>query len=72
MATGPEVVMHGMGLHSSPEADTAEQEGDTFEETEMTPEEMSETQPTCQSLRPQGKKASKKKGGSSKNDTLNI
>ena len=34
VATGPEVVMQGMDLHSSPEADTAEQEGDTFEDTE--------------------------------------
>ena len=57
-----------MSLHSSPESDTAEQEDNTFEETEGTPEEMPETQPTRQSLRPQGKKASKKKGSSSKND----
>lgn len=68
MATGPEVVMHGMGLHSSPEADTAEQEANTFEDTEGMPEQVPETQPTRQSLRPQGKKASKKKGSSSKND----
>ncbi|TQE14310.1 hypothetical protein C1H46_000229 [Malus baccata] len=44
------------------------QEGDTFEDTEGTPEEVLETQLTRQSLRPQGKKASKKKGSSSKND----
>ncbi|KAM0959258.1 hypothetical protein EV1_024250 [Malus domestica] len=68
VATGPEVVMHGMGLHSSPEAYTAEQEANTFEDTKGTPEQVPETQPTRQSLRPQGKKASKKKGSSSKND----
>ncbi|KAM1866698.1 hypothetical protein ACFX13_009515 [Malus domestica] len=47
--------MYGMGLHSSPEADTAEQEDNTFEETEGALEEVPETQPTHQSLRPQGK-----------------
>ncbi|KAM2654775.1 hypothetical protein EV2_026247 [Malus domestica] len=60
--------MHDMGLHSSPEVDTTEQEDDTFEETEGTPEEVLETQPIRQFLRPQGNKASKKKGSSSKND----
>ncbi|KAM1903595.1 hypothetical protein ACFX13_041089 [Malus domestica] len=53
--------MHGMGLHSSPEPDTAEQEADTFQDTEGMSEQVPETQPTRQSLRPQGKKASKKK-----------
>ncbi|KAM1720673.1 hypothetical protein COP1_022377 [Malus domestica] len=60
--------MHGVGLHSSPEPDTAEQEADTFQDTEGTPKQVPETQPTRHSLRPQGKKASKKKGSSSKND----
>ena len=60
--------MHSVGLHSSPEPNTAEQEPDTFEDTEGTPEQVPETQPTRHSLRPQGKKASKKKGSSSKND----
>ncbi|CAN6690933.1 unnamed protein product [Malus baccata var. baccata] len=60
--------MHGIDLQSSPESDMAEQEADTFEDTEWTPEQVSETQPTRQSLKPQGKKASKKKGSSSKND----
>ncbi|XP_050117217.1 uncharacterized protein LOC126594971 [Malus sylvestris] len=68
VATGPEVVMHGMGLHSSPEPDMAKQEADTFQDTEGMPEQVPETQPTRQSLRPVGKKASKKKGSSSKND----
>ncbi|KAM1715541.1 hypothetical protein ACFX13_023657 [Malus domestica] len=40
VATGPEVVMHGMGLHSSPEPDMAEQEADTFQDTEGTPEQV--------------------------------
>ncbi|KAM1654258.1 hypothetical protein EV2_006810 [Malus domestica] len=43
VAIGPEVVMHDMGLHSLPEVDTAEQEGDTFEDTEGTLEEVPET-----------------------------
>jgi len=43
VATGPEVVMHEIGLHSSPEADTTEQEGDTFEKTKGTPEEVPDT-----------------------------
>ncbi|KAM1609381.1 hypothetical protein ACFXTN_019934 [Malus domestica] len=60
--------MHSMGLHSSPEPDMAEQEADTFQDTEGTPEQVLETQPTLQSLRTQGKKASKKKGSSSKNN----
>ena len=60
--------MHSVGLHSSPEPDTAEQEADTFEDTEGMLEQVLETQPTCHSLRPQGKKSSKKKGSSSKND----
>ncbi|KAM1921199.1 hypothetical protein ACFX15_024903 [Malus domestica] len=60
--------MHSIGLHSAPEPDTAEQEADTFQDTEWTPEQVPETQPTRQSFRPQGKKASKKKGSSSKND----
>ncbi|KAM1144213.1 hypothetical protein ACFX2B_032652 [Malus domestica] len=54
VSTGPEVVMHNMSLHSSPEPNTTEQEGDTFENKEVTPEEVPETQPTHQSLRPQG------------------
>ena len=66
--TGPELVMHSVGLHSSPEPDTAQQEADTFEDTEEAPEQVPETQPTRHSLRPQGKKASKKKGSSSRND----
>ncbi|KAM1055812.1 hypothetical protein ACFX2A_029960 [Malus domestica] len=53
--------MHGMGLHSSPEPDMTEQEANTFQDTEGTPEQVPETQPTRQSLRPLGKKASKKK-----------
>ncbi|XP_050119382.1 uncharacterized protein LOC126596760 [Malus sylvestris] len=40
VATGPEVVMHGMGLHSSPEPDMAEQEADTFQDTEGTAEQL--------------------------------
>ncbi|KAM1080183.1 hypothetical protein ACFX2B_014663 [Malus domestica] len=60
--------MHGVPLHNSPKADTVEQEDDTFEETEGTLEEVPETQPTRRSLRPQGKKAAKKKRSSSKND----
>ncbi|XP_050150723.1 uncharacterized protein LOC126625704 [Malus sylvestris] len=58
---GPEVVMHDIPLHNSPEAHSVEQEDNTFEETEWMPEEVPETQPTRWSLRPQGKKAAKKK-----------
>ncbi|KAM1055814.1 hypothetical protein ACFX2G_029959 [Malus domestica] len=46
--------MHGMGLHSSPEPDMTEQEANTFQDTEGTPEQVPETQPTRQSLRPLG------------------
>ncbi|KAM1055813.1 hypothetical protein ACFX2A_029960 [Malus domestica] len=38
--------MHGMGLHSSPEPDMTEQEANTFQDTEGTPEQVPETQPT--------------------------
>ncbi|XP_068323078.1 uncharacterized protein [Pyrus communis] len=68
VATGPKVVMHGMGLHSSLEVDTPEQEEDTTAQEEDTFEEVPVTQATSRSLRPQGKKTAKKKGSSSKND----
>ncbi|KAM2937409.1 hypothetical protein FF1_037311 [Malus domestica] len=38
--------MHSMGLHSSSEPDMAEQEADTFQDTEGMPEQVLETQPT--------------------------
>ena len=66
MTVGPEVVMNSTPLHSTPNHGSHVHEDDAEEVPETPLEQASGS--TRYPIRPQGKKASKRKGSASKND----
>ena len=67
MYVGPEVFMNSTPLHSTPDHGLHVHEDDA-EEVPETPLPEQASGSTCYPIRPQGKKASKRKGSASKND----
>ena len=67
MSVGPEVFMNSTPLHSTPDHASHVHEDDAEEVPEMPPLNKASGS-TRYPIRPQGKKASKRKGSASKND----
>ena len=66
VSIGPQVAFNSTHLHSTPDHASYVHEDDTKEVLEMPPEQASGS--TRYPIRPQGRKASKRKGSASKND----
>ena len=68
MPVGPEVFMNNTPLHSTPDHASHDHDEDDAEEVPETPPVEQASGSTRFPIRPQGKKASKRKGNTSKND----